>query len=554
MHFKNILAFIFFLQILWLQGQNQTVGLFLNDSLSYNGYTLFAPVSSRTTYLIDNCGYKINEWNSTANPGMSAYLLEDGSLLRAGRVFANFAAGGSGGLIEIISWEDELMWSYRIADENMHQHHDIAVLPNGNILAVVWEQRPVADAVQAGRDPSSIGNSGVWFEKIMEIKPVGSDEAEIVWEWYLFDHLIQDIDSTKNNYGVIADHPELIDINSNNMQGGGPGTADWFHTNSIDYNEALDQIVFSSRPLNEVFIIDHSTTSEEAASHSGGNAGKGGDILYRWGNPEIYHRGDHEDQRLYGQHDAHWIPGGRPGAGSIMIFNNGAGRPEGNFSTIEVIDPPLNGYNYDLEDGKKYGPEEALWTFEGSGNTGFYSSRISGAQRQPNGNTLICSGNQYRIFEVDPDGKLVWDYINPVNQNGGVSQGSLSSSRDMFRAYRYGPDYPAFEGKDMTPGDPLESNPVPYLCNIYDMTTSVNEQLSLPGDFQIFPNPSHDIVNFSGTYLKDHTLIITDITGKIIESRSPGQYNSTTLNISSYNPGIYFVKSGEITKRMVVSP
>ncbi|NNF20638.1 MAG: T9SS type A sorting domain-containing protein, partial [Saprospiraceae bacterium] len=377
-------------------------------------------------------------------------------------------------------------------------------------------------------------------------------EAEIVWQWKLYDHMVQDIDSTKNNFGVISEHPELIDINSRNFQGGGSASADWFHMNSVNYNAELDQIIFSSRSLNEIYIIDHSTSIEEAAGHTGGIAGKGGDILFRWGNPRIYHRGGIEDQRLYGQHDAHWIPGDRPGGGNLMIFNNGSGRPEGNFSTIEVVQPPLNGFNYNIPEGEKYGPEDALWTFEGAGNTEFYSSRISGAQRQPNGNTLICSGNQYRIFEVDPAGNLVWDYINPVNQNGALSQGSSSSSRDMFRAYRYSPDYPAFEGKDLIPGDPLESNPQPYLCNIYDITTSVNT-LTQKDDFQIFPNPGSDIVYISNDLPGNYNLTLMDMTGQPMISYSNIHQQNFELDVSPYPPGVYILRIGNAAKRLMIT-
>ena len=62
------------------------------------------------------------------------------------------------------------------------------------------------------------------------------------------------------------------------------------HCNGLDYNSALDQIALSCRGMNEVYIIDHSTTTEEAVGHTGGNAGKGGDILYRWGNPSVPQR------------------------------------------------------------------------------------------------------------------------------------------------------------------------------------------------------------------------------------------------------------------------
>ena len=104
--------------------------------------------------------------------------------------------------------------------------------------------------------------------------------------------------------------------------GGGGVSADWNHVNSVQYNAELDQIILSSHNQNEIWIIDHSTTVEEASGHTGGVYGKGGDFLYRWGNPSIYGRGTSNDTKLGGQHDAHWIANGLPGAGNILIFNN----------------------------------------------------------------------------------------------------------------------------------------------------------------------------------------------------------------------------------------
>ena len=287
----------FFLHSYALSAQ-QTVGLFLNDSLSFNGYTLFSPSSNTNAFLIDNCGFQVNMWTTNFRPGLSCYLLEDGNLLRTARIANNFSAGGSGGRIELYDWNSNLLWGYDYSSAAYQQHHDVEYLPNGNILILAWEVYTDTEAIDAGRNPANVG-SAIWSEHIIEIEPVGTDQANVVWEWHLWDHLVQDFDPTKANFGVVADHPELLDINLNSSI-----NPDWIHLNALDYNPDLDQIVFCSRILDEIFIIDHSTTTAEAAGHTGGNSGKGGDFLWRWGNPQNYDRGNMNDQRLWGQHNS----------------------------------------------------------------------------------------------------------------------------------------------------------------------------------------------------------------------------------------------------------
>ena len=258
--------------------------------------------SGNNTYLIDNCGRRINTWSSSYKPGLSVYLLENGDLLRTCRIqSAIFGGGGSGGRVERRDWNNNLIWSYDFSSSLYHQHHDIEFMPNGNILVLCWEYRTYNEAVLAGRDPNAIIDGNLFPTYIIEVEPQGTNNINIVWEWRIWDHLIQDFDSSKNNYGNVAAHPELLDINFYN----GNGKNDWLHCNSIDYNSQLDQILICSRALSEIYIIDHSTTTAEAASHSGGNYGKGGDILYRWGNPQVYRQGS--TQRLFGQHQAEWI-------------------------------------------------------------------------------------------------------------------------------------------------------------------------------------------------------------------------------------------------------
>ena len=314
-------------------------------------------MSGTETYLIDKCGREVKSWSSAYRPGQSVYLLPDGKLLRPGNVGnLTFNAGGKGGIIEIIEWDGTVSWSYDLSSMAICQHHDIRGLPNGNVLAIVWESKTSGDAINQGRDPALTPNA-VWSETILEIQPTGLTTGTVVWKWDLWDHLVQDFDQSKPNFGVIAENPQLMDIN----YGASDLQSDWVHMNSIDYDPVLDQILLSPHSFDEIWIIDHSTSTAEAASHSGGNSGQGGDLLYRWGNPAVYGQGSNQDKKLFGQHNARWIENDLPFGDHIMIFNNGEGRPDGSYSTVEVIDPPVMGWNYDTS--LPFGPATTAWNY-----------------------------------------------------------------------------------------------------------------------------------------------------------------------------------------------
>lgn len=511
----------------------QTVGLFQNSAEAFDGYTLFAPTNYQVTYLINNCGAVINSWESDYRPGSSVYLLENGNLVHTARLSSSvFLGGGIGGRVEVFSWEGDLVWEYNFANLELHQHHDIEPMPNGNFLILAWDRKSDAEAIEAGRDPALVNNSeqGFWPELIWEIRPVGTNEIEIVWEWYLWDHLIQDFDATKANYGVLSEHPELLDINLVGNGGLFGGFSDWIHANSIAYNPTLDQILISSRHLDEIYIIDHSISTEEAASSAG-------NLLYRWGNPGNYDRGTVDDKRLFGQHHAYWIPEGRPDEGKIMLFNNGDGRPEGNFSSIDIIEPPIdvNGM-YLLIENQAFGPEELSWTYE---EMGFYSPRISGAQRLANGNTLICEGNFGHLFEIDPSNTIVWEYINPVRNTGPVAQGEDIAGNDVFRAFRYAPDYPAFSGRDLIPSDVIEEDSMPNPCDLF---VGIEEPEMLWQErVSIRPNPIGDYLILENKTLQNFKLEILDFTGRriFVSTLAPSeQYIST----QTWQPGVYFLR------------
>ena len=490
-------------QLLFAQ---QTVGLFQNSSEAYNGYTLFS--NNEITYLIDNCGDVVNTWQSSYPPGNSLYLLENGNLLRTARILGDFIGGGIGGRIELFSWEGELLWAYDHANFDYHHHHDIEPLPNGNFLLVAWERMSEAAAIENGRNSMTVTEHGIWPEQIVEIEMVGNSGANWVWEWHLKDHLIQDYDATKENFGVVADHPELVNFNYPPDD----DQADWNHVNAISYNETLDQIAISAHSFDEIWIIDHSTTTVEAAGHEGGNAGKGGDILYRWGNPIAYDRGTEVNQTLFNQHDIRWLPAGHPYEGQLMVFNN---LKLGAQSAIDIWEPPLksNG-TYELVDGVAYGPTELSWTYT---KPELYSNRLSGAQPLPNNNILICEGRSGEFSEVTLDETIVWNYINPVNRvNGPVSQGSDPGGNDTFRATRYGAAYPAFEGRDLTPGQPIELNPINDDCEIF-ITTNLDE--IIPDDIRLINTLVNENLLVKNSINRSIKLEVYDLLGNLVAQK-----------------------------------
>ena len=385
----------------------ELVNSYLTSSESYDGFTIFSPEYSRNSYLINKNKIIVHKWESDYIQGFGSYLSEDGILARLDLPYDNptFRAGGVAGRVELFDKESNLLWEFEYSNNEYCLHHDIEPLPNGNILMIAWETKTRNEAINAGRDPDKLKSDSFWPDHIIEVKPIGTSGFEIVWEWHIWDHLIQDFDSTKDNFGVVEDHPELIDINFGNTN------RDWTHTNGIDYSEELDQIILSIHNFNEIWVIDHSTTTAEAAGHTGGNSGKGGDILYRWGNPHAYRAGTTNDRKLFGQHDTSWIKSGYPGEGDILIFNNGVGR---GYSTVEEITPPVdeNG-NYTYTPGTAYGPDTTTWQYIGSPPSSFYSNYVSGAIRLTDDNTIICSGAEGEIFEVTSDGTKLWQYTSP---------------------------------------------------------------------------------------------------------------------------------------------
>lgn len=520
--------------------QTRTVGVISATTDTAAGYTMFAPLSGTETYLVDNFGRKVNSWKSDKTSGASDYLLEDGSLLRCESLQnMNFNGGGSGGRVKRTAWDGKVMWTYDYSSTSYCQQHDIEYLPNGNILLLAWESKSASEASARGRTAS--GN--VWMDHVVEVKPSGTTGGEIVWEWHVWDHLVQDKDQSKSNYGAVAEHPELVDINFSSSS-----QADWLHTNHVKYNAELDQILISVVDLSEVWIIDHSTTKAEAASHSGGKYGKGGDLLYRFGNPSAYKTGSTSDRLLYGQHGPVWIPKGYQGAGNLIVFNNGT---QSRGSSVDEFKLPVDASGkYDLKKAV-----EKVWSYAPSG---FFATNLGSAQRLANGNTLICQGTSGTLYEVNAAKEIVWKYISPVTSSGITQQGkSPGGSMGMqpnqcFRAWRYAPDYAAFKGKTITPAaTPVEGGSLvtvtpgkgtsvsPYSKHLpegFSLSSYVTTSNSTP---TITVN--YTIPQSTGVILKIYNADGREAATLVNKDVSAGKYSSK-WNAKGFTNGIYFAK------------
>ena len=505
-----------------LFAQIHTVGLLsVSQEKVQDGYTLIYPHNQGTVFLLNNCGQVVHRWEDTSFlPGNSARLMNDGSIFITkgksdnGNVWIK--GGGGGGKIEHRDWDNQLIWEYSYNDSLKRMHHDFTVLPNGNVILIAWEVKSFADLVEAGRDTSKLNDCKLWVDHLIEIKPEGKSGGEIVWEWHAWDHLIQDHDATKKNYGNVAAHPELIDLNYIHIS----GFSDWLHLNCVEYNPELDQILLSSPTLSEIWIIDHSTTKAEAAGHHGGKSGRGGDLLFRWGNPSVYRQGLIADASLGYQHDAHWmdieLKKTDPDCGAILIFSNHNAPGQ---SVVVKIRPDYDSvaHAFRMQDGK-YLPEKADWIYEPSYPVILYSETSSSAQRLPNGNTFVCTGRSGYIFEVSPDGEIVWEYIVPLDNGSHVPQGYQipPSGNITFRAKKYSGSFPGFAGRDLQPIGYIEDSPDTAFC-----ISNTNQAVGSFAHLKLKYLPAAGKIKINGFLPKrEYTICIVDMQGNLVSQET----------------------------------
>ncbi|MBN2417757.1 MAG: aryl-sulfate sulfotransferase, partial [Deltaproteobacteria bacterium] len=237
-----------------------------NASKAYEGYTLFSPMFSDKTYLIDMLGNVVHVWEHKDDPpGLHYILLENGNILGNTREKPapkskpgaakqkpdpnpnpnkglNFG-GGTKGLREI-DWDGNVVWEWIPGPEEGSLHHDFVRLPNGNTMTNAWEHVSKEEAIAGGRDPKQTTDRGLAPDMIYEINPAG----KVVWKWSAWEHRGMNSKNHLDVNYITAVLPQHRFANP-----------DWTHFNTIDYDPATDQLLVDSREFGELYIIDHKT-------------------------------------------------------------------------------------------------------------------------------------------------------------------------------------------------------------------------------------------------------------------------------------------------------
>ncbi|MFN8164682.1 MAG: aryl-sulfate sulfotransferase [Bacteroidia bacterium] len=543
---------------------------FAASAQQYPGKILYSLKNSTTSQLIDTSGNTVHTWSHTGSPSTcySTYLMPGGELWRTVNHTGNsFTGGPISGEVQKYDYNGNLLWDYVYSTTQYCTHHDICPMPNGNVLMIAYESKSSAEVSAAGCTTFS---GTMWPDKIVEVQPTGATTGTVVWEWHAWDHLVQNTSPTSANYQTsIVNHPELLNINYNAKK-------DWMHVNGVNYNPMLDQIAISSHYLNEIYVIDHSTTTAEAAGHTGGNSGKGGDILYRWGNPAAY--GATGTQIFNVVHDAHWIKEGYglPNENDLAGYNNQGISMSA--SCADFFTPPVNGYNYTITLGSAYSPS----TYNKRQASGGYNSNEGSSQQLPNGDVLINMGISGYIKEYNSSGTLVWSktltgstakaykyddcYINnpaPATPTISEANGVLTASTaDEYQWFMNGQKLAGETAQTYTPTQDgiylvrtTDANHCVYVYSSgYHFTLSTGVKETSATDFSVYPNPSNGIVNISEEKLsgKHFEVKVYDSTGRLLVS------NRTLyqLDLAEFGSGLYHIvilPENEIAKDFIVA-
>lgn len=502
------------------------------------GYVLTGAYGGTKTMLFDSLGKTVFEWDhsSLTNPkcGYSCYLLENGNLLRSAIVpegTTHSSMSPAQGIIQELDPDGNIVWSYTLASTDSGMlHHDMKPMPNGHILAVAYvpltKQQLRTCGIDTALIPRMSATKFLLSERIIEIDPKAAGGPKIVWEWKIHDHVIPGAQA--------ANHPELI---SGTIVPQAYFGNQWVHLNGLDYNAEHDLILFSSRVFSECYIIDHNTTTQEAAGHTGGGRGKGGDILYRWGNPANYKVSG--ATKLNVLHCVNFIPKGYPGEGNVIFFHNnssatsnpGHGVEKTTSQVIEIKLPVDDNFNFSKSAGQPFGPTSPTWIFAPSDS--FSSPAMSSAFRLPNGNTLahlaypsnngsLDMNTNSQLLEIDKNQKILWKYTIVTDPSKGATPnpgGMMNVSYNPAKIMYYNKNYVGIKKllSDVSTQKPNNTAPI--------VQTSIDQ--------------SFGKLTISG--INASKIHIFNIQGKRTESLSANG-KSITIDTYRYSAGVYYAK------------
>jgi hypothetical protein len=388
---------------------------------SWNGFTVLSPLGTQAVLVIDMNGNIVKRWDGYNNSaGGPARVLPGGmviaavgarpphqeSLEIAQRDFAGKVIWQFGHNLQVPMADGTTIWALR-------QHHD-------------WQREDFpAGYYSPGVTPAATGGKMLILTHISRLIPDVADvtleddrlievapDGKIIWEWTAADHI--------GELGFSASARDAIRASP------GPNAArngfDWLHVNSATYlgpnhwfdegdrRFAPDNVLISSRQASLLAIV-----------------ARNGSIVWRLGPDFSQSKEQQAIGQIIGQHHAHFIPKGLPGAGNLLVFDNGGASGYGftNPIALKGMDALVRPNSRILEINPV--TLELVWSYQALGK--FYASNISSTQRLENGDTLITEGPDGRIFEVTRDGKIVWEYINPVFSGP-------QSSNALYRAYR----------------------------------------------------------------------------------------------------------------------
>lgn len=363
---------------------------------AYNCDVLFTAGSQRT-YLIDMNGNVLHRWDYSGFPArMLDPALTGGVKGEIGVQISTVPQDSSAGEISLVpgqrsefrdltfgyvDWSGTTLWEWgtQAPGGAALQHHDWALLANGDTLLLANRVGPL----------KGFGARQMLDPVIYEVNRSG----KIVWSWAASQHL-DEFGFTPAELALLKSASSQDYLHFNDMEVLGPNH--WEKSGDVRF--AAENIVISSRNANFIAIVSRKTG--KVVWRLGPNFAPLKQPYGAWPAQRVPYLVD----RFSGQHDAHMIPEGLPGAGNILLFDN-----EGEGGYPPAIMPMIAGSRVLEIDPVK---REVVWQYTGT-KASFFSPYISSAQRLPNGNTLIDEGIDGRFFQVTPQGKIVWEYVSP---------------------------------------------------------------------------------------------------------------------------------------------